>query len=63
MVTRWVQLTEKPKETSLVGSLEARMAMEMALMTEMSLVQPTENDSEQPTEMLMAMSLGGSTGG
>jgi len=54
---------EKLMETSLVGSLEARMAMQMALMTEMSLVQPTENDSEQPTEMLMAMSLVRSTGG
>ena len=63
MVTRWVQLTEKPKETRLVDSLEAQMAMQMALMTEMSLVQLMVKCSEQPTEMLTAMSLGSSTGG
>jgi len=44
-------------EKSLVCLSALKMAMKMVQQTEMSLVQLTENDLEQPTVMLKAMSL------
>ena len=45
-------------EKSLVCLSALKMAMKMVQQTEMSLVQLTENDLEQPTVMLTAMNLG-----